>query len=52
MTGEGVVYEQMHQMFAVACRKAGLTGGVELSTAHFVRPSGRQLQLDLDQAAE
>ncbi len=46
MRGEGIFAEQMHHMFEVACRKAGIAGNeVKLSTAAFRRPGGNQLQL-------
>lgn len=38
--------EQRHQLFGIACRRAGLTGKMpELSTAAFRRPAGGQLPL-------
>lgn len=46
MTGEGVFAEQIEQMFNVACRRAGIADNhVQLSTAAFRRPRGRQLNL-------
>lgn len=40
MQGEGVFAEQIHNLFAVACRKAGLTGSrPDLSTASFRVPA-------------
>jgi DNA repair photolyase len=40
MRGEGVFAESIHAMFALACRKAGLSlKGPQLSTAAFRRPS-------------
>ncbi len=46
MRGEGKRAEQLSQLFAVACRKAGLdTRGPELSVESFRRPDDRQLQL-------
>ena len=49
MTGGGIFAEHIAQTFAVACRKAGLSG-VErftLSTDSFRRPQGPQLALEL-----
>jgi DNA repair photolyase len=46
MTGEGIFADQIHQMFNVACRKAGIEGNhLELSTAHFRRVEKGQLSL-------
>jgi DNA repair photolyase len=46
MRGEGIFAEQMDQMFAVACRKAGIaSNNLELSTAAFRRPLKHQLEL-------
>ena len=46
MTGEGIFADQIHQMFKVACRKAGIEGNhLELSTAHFRRVEKGQLSL-------
>jgi len=47
MQGEGVYAEQIHQVFELACRRAGIERGErpELSTAAFRRPSGPQLSL-------
>jgi DNA repair photolyase len=46
MRGEGIFAEQTRALFALACRKAGLTGkGPTLSTAAFRRPAGAQLSL-------
>jgi DNA repair photolyase len=43
MRGEGVLAETIRQMFALACRQAGIMGrGPELSTAAFRRPGGTQ----------
>jgi DNA repair photolyase len=43
MRGEGVLAETIRQMFALACRKAGIMGrGPELSSAAFRRPGGTQ----------
>lgn len=46
MRGKGIYAEQARDLFDVACRKAGFDGNkFELSTAHFRRPGGRQLDL-------
>ena len=46
MTGEGIFAEQIEQMFNVACRRAGIADNhLQLSTAAFRRPGGRQLGL-------
>jgi DNA repair photolyase len=46
MRGEGVFADQLSQMFHIACRKAGLKDErSSLSTAHFRRPAGAQLEL-------
>ncbi len=46
MRGKGVFAEQARELFEVACRKAGFNGSrIELSTAHFRRPGGTQLDL-------
>jgi DNA repair photolyase len=46
MTGEGVWAEQLRQMFEVMTRKLGLNErGAGLSTAHFRRTGGTQLNL-------
>jgi len=46
MRGEGIFAEQIEALFALACRKAGLTGrGPALSTAAFRVPSEAQLSL-------
>ena len=48
MRGEGVVADQIAQLFRVARRKAGLpSDGPELSTAAFRRPRGAQLALGI-----
>ena len=48
MRGEGIFADQIHQMFEVARRKAGIPDeGPELSAAAFRRPQGPQLSLDL-----
>jgi DNA repair photolyase len=46
MRGEGIFAEQIEDMFALACRKAGISGrGGPLSTAAFRVPSHTQLPL-------
>lgn len=46
MRGEGAFAEQIRSMFQIACRRAGIdSGGPELSTAAFRRPSEPQLKL-------
>jgi DNA repair photolyase len=46
MTGEGIFADQIEQMFNVACRRAGIADNhLQLSTASFRRPGGRQLNL-------
>lgn len=46
MKGEGIFAEQIHDMFAVASRRAGLNEKkAELTTANFRRAGGTQLQL-------
>jgi len=46
LRGQGIFAEQIQQMFAVACRRAGLNRGrTPLSAAHFRRPGGVQLEL-------
>jgi DNA repair photolyase len=46
MRGQGPWAEQIHSMFKLAKRKAGFTGGFpQLSTAHFRRPPGGQMEL-------
>ena len=48
MSGEGIFADQIHQMFPVARRKAGIPEhGPELSAAAFRKPEGPQLQLGL-----
>jgi DNA repair photolyase len=48
MQGEGLLADQIHPMFEVARRKAGIPeDGPELSAAAFSRPQGPQLSLDL-----
>ncbi|MDQ5978379.1 MAG: hypothetical protein QG602_1353 [Verrucomicrobiota bacterium] len=46
MRGEGIFAEQIKQLFAVSARRAGLNrDDIRLSTAHFRRPDGVQLEL-------
>jgi DNA repair photolyase len=46
MRGEGIFAEQIHDLFAVAARRAGLNrSSLELSAASFRRPGGVQLDL-------
>ena len=46
MTGEGIFADQIEQMFNVACRRAGIAENhLQLSTAAFRRPGGKQLSL-------
>ncbi len=46
MRGEGIFADQIHDLFKTAARRAGLSlGEIELSTAHFRRPGGAQLEL-------
>ena len=46
MRGKGIYAEQVKNMFDVAKRKAGIDGNiVNLSTEHFKRPGGTQLNL-------
>ena len=48
VSGEGILAEQISEMFRVARRKAGLAAdGPELSTAAFRRPEGAQMALGL-----
>ena len=48
MRGEGIFAEQTKQLFEVSARRAGLNRTeVKLSTAHFRRPSGVQLDMNL-----
>jgi DNA repair photolyase len=43
MRGEGVLAEQIKALFALGCKRAGITGrGAQLSTAAFRRPGGTQ----------
>ena len=44
--GEGIFADQIHDLFRIAARRAGVDGDLpELSTAHFRRPGGVQLEL-------
>jgi len=46
MRGEGIYARQVKDLFDVACRKAGFhCNKIELSTDHFRRPGGTQLDL-------
>ena len=46
MAGEGIFAEQIEAMFKVACRRAGIENTrLNLSTASFRRPEGKQLEL-------
>jgi len=46
MRGEGIFAEQIRQLFEVSARRAGLNRTeIKLSTAHFRRPGGTQLEL-------
>jgi DNA repair photolyase len=48
MRGEGLFADQIHQLFEVARRKAGIPDeGPELSAAAFRRPRGPQLMLEI-----
>jgi DNA repair photolyase len=48
MCGEGIFAEQIAQMFQIARRRVGIPDeGPELSTAHFRRPGGQQLDLGI-----
>jgi DNA repair photolyase len=48
MQGSGIFADQIGQMFAVACRKAGLPEErTALSTEHFRRPGGLQMELGI-----
>ena len=52
MSGEGIFADQISRLFDVACRKAGWSGREpELTTAHFRRPEGSQMELNLAGAA-
>ena len=44
--GEGIFADQIHHLFTAAARRAGLNRSLgEISTAHFRRPGGTQLNL-------
>ncbi|MDQ3812727.1 MAG: PA0069 family radical SAM protein [Armatimonadota bacterium] len=46
MTGQGIFAEQVAALFAIACKKAGISGQwPQLSTAAFRRPTPGQLEL-------
>jgi len=46
LKGEGLFAEQIKQLFAVSARRAGLNrSDIKLSSAHFRRPGGTQLEL-------
>ena len=46
MTGEGIFAEQIHDLFALAVRRAGMNKTfADLSTEHFRRPGGTQMSL-------
>jgi DNA repair photolyase len=46
MRGEGIFAEQMAELFQLACKKAGINKRwPELTTSHFLRVSGSQLDL-------
>ncbi len=48
MEGQGIFADQLSQMYHIACRKAGLKDDrPALSTEHFRRPSGPQLELSI-----
>ncbi len=46
MAGQGPFAEQIHALFAMACKRAGLTGWPELSTAAFRRPTAQPSLFD------
>jgi DNA repair photolyase len=49
MKGEGIFAKQISDLFAIAARRAGLNkSAIELSTRHFRRPAGAQLELAYD----
>ena len=49
MRGEGPLAAQIKSLFALGCRRAGISGrGPELSSAAFRRPGGTQLPLLFD----
>jgi DNA repair photolyase len=45
MEGEGAFADQIDSLFSLACRKAGFTGGPQLSTAAFRPPAAAQRSL-------
>lgn len=46
LRGQGIFAEQLRQLFAIGCRRTGLTpDGIPLSSAAFRRPGGVQLDL-------
>ncbi len=46
MSGEGIFAQQLHELFQVTARRAGLNHReFELASDHFLRPGGRQLEL-------
>ena len=46
MRGDGIFGQQMAELFQIACKKAGINKRwPELTTEHFLRPSGSQLDL-------
>jgi DNA repair photolyase len=48
MKGEGIFAEQIAGLFALGCKKAGISGHAPaLSTEHFRRPGAVQVQMDL-----
>jgi DNA repair photolyase len=49
MKGEGVLAKQISDLFVIAARRAGLNkSAIDLSTRHFRRPPGAQLELSYD----
>jgi DNA repair photolyase len=49
MKGEGVFAKQISDLFAISARRAGLDGAAPvLTTRHFRRPAGAQLELSYD----
>jgi DNA repair photolyase len=46
MTGQGPFADQIHALFTMACKRAGLTGWPELSIAAFRRPSAQPSLFD------
>lgn len=45
MRGEGIFAEQVLKLFRFGCKKAGIRGGIETTTANFRNPLGTQLKL-------